>query len=794
MRVSRNTILIIAIAAIAVILAISYIYLSALLSHIPVQVQQQPGVLSLNVSISSQNIFSYDYASRLMPFVLAKYSEKNATSSLFELNVYSRNPVMRIYLLNVTDYCYRCYNEQGLYQNLSSYLQAYGLEPNSTSFSYIGFSQLQYVPKGSIIIIPSGLLPILLLPYSPIRSNYSILNMLNDNDTVFYLGTNFTQAIGLLGGVVYTSSAPSINAFNQSGIGTEPASFNGTYLGPKNIYFYFTNQTFSFTNGYSYGPLAYVYSGNGTIVSFSNNEQSGWKNNSEIASDISKAIYGRVWIPSYSYGSSSLPPFSTENSTGSIGIFADSSNLTNSNATITALTSSHPMLTALFSNSKWFGAYDIPFHFSYSPNGTISMPPSLGLGTPTDIGISVNTNTKRQIISYLSFYYPNMTNVRNVSLGFFNVSPIQNSVVKQISLALANGRYIAIMKNFYNNTYYSGAVFDTVGAEITPILLDFSNETFEFQVTSNGNPVSGVGYSIDINGSYPVHGYLNHEGIIYYKLPNGSFLPPGNVSFGISMLGTTYNYFASRQTIPITVPPIFIEFGIVAVIIVLVNVFIRAPKDENYYIDVQEFRPVERTKISIEKSAIMDIFDKVNTSYHWRFMPLTKSELRGGISNNIKYSNMAIAVTFQNTDRLLNTLIQSGDVMESDGYFAPNAWIGQSGHDMKYLATFRKARDYCITHTMLFTDLDAAGEEADMIITKGSSKAYIMIYSEKNTKSIRISKDLRYYLLFFSEDDRRDFMSSFYSATGELAEIFDMAISYRNIVLADAENLDQIVF
>ena len=117
-----------------------------------------------------------------------------------------------------------------------------------------------------------------------------------------------------------------------------------------------------------------------------------------------------------------------------------------------------------------------------------------------------------------------------------------------------------------------------------------------------------------------------------------------------------------------------------------------------------------------------------------------------------------------------------GKLENASNYYAPSVWVETSGHSVEYLTVFRKIRDYCVSHAMLFTDLDAI-ENADMAITKNSKQIDVLIYTtHAKMKRITLSKDSRTAIVFLNEDVMRDFFDKLYSSFGEDVEILKMGI------------------
>jgi hypothetical protein len=225
----------------------------------------------------------------------------------------------------------------------------------------------------------------------------------------------------------------------------------------------------------------------------------------------------------------------------------------------------------------------------------------------------------------------------------------------------------------------------------------------------------------------------------------------------------------------------------------LLNWRLRAPTRHEYYIAVQEFPPVKKSTVKTTADQVVNVFDRVNMMYHWHYMPLTPEEVKNGIGNVIRYNNMPASITLQNTQEMLSYLVEKGSIVFAGNYYAPKKWVADSKHDVEYLAIFRKLRDYCVAHAMLFTDIEGS-EAADINITKSGAQAYILIYSSiSGMKKIPLATSSRWYIVFLNDEARREFRDKLYEASGDEAEALKMGIYYGYIKLIDTGNLDALI-
>ncbi len=124
-------------------------------------------------------------------------------------------------------------------------------------------------------------------------------------------------------------------------------------------------------------------------------------------------------------------------------------------------------------------------------------------------------------------------------------------------------------------------------------------------------------------------------------------------------------------------------------------------------------------------------------------------------------------------------------------YYAPKAWVDASKHDVEYLLIFRKLRDYCVVHSILFTDIDME-QAVDLTITKEGKQGSVFVYSTgSKPKKVTISGESRSFLVFLDETRKQEFVNGLYASFGNDAETLKLGIDYNYLKLIDCDHLDQ---
>jgi len=755
-------------------------------------------------SLSMQNAFFGNYANSTAFAAYAKlnYNETNASYVNFTLRVFKTDPIPKIYLVDTDNYCVNCFLGATMEQELRHYLSQYGLILNQSSFNYIQLNNLSSVAPNSIIIVPSGLIPLSFLPIRnsslsgynscPLNYNYSIINMLNNGDTIFYVGDNFSKTVSCGQQIIQTPQSI-INQFSTIGIGTRPANVTDIRVASEQKYLTFNSPTFLFTNGYVAPASTYVNAFNGSVVALSNYPSKGWKNASMLSRDIAALLDLHYWNDELASGSTGITAIKNKSSSGQIALVTNTTQASLQALTNISLSSTYVLASAYFYNTAGqLKENNSLFKVTGLENGYVDTQAAV----PQTISEYISAGATNITNNFDSFhiYIYNLSYEEPVQYLFIGQMKPNVTFIKPISFSLPGGYYVASLIDSNNNTY-ARAIFRIYNTNITAVQpFSFSNRTFTFSLHSGGYPLTGIPYSVSLNGQYVQNGTVNNS-IIKYSLPGGSVLSYGNETFTVKTLGTTETIIMPYTNSILNIPPYYIEFAIAVIVILVLNKILVPPNIDRYYINVQEFRHTDRAKVKEPPETILKVFDQVNYYYHWRYMPLTAEEVKSGISGNVRYGNMPIAVTLQNTYTVLNRMMKKGLVVEAADYYAPKSWEEASKHDIEYLVIFRKLRDYSVANAMLFTDIDAY-DNVDMMITNKGVQNYVYIYSRlsENQKlsNIPLSKKHKTFIVFLTDEDRLAFIDRLNISYGEESEILRMSIDSLDIRLIDTTDLGQL--
>ena len=303
------------------------------------------GPISFISSATPTSVYSFNNSHTPLVYSLLSYSAANASNATVAMDIYLKNPIAKIYLLNVSAYCVSCFNENVLQSDLQSDLQNYDLLRNGTSFSYVNQSHLASLPANSIIVIPSGLIPIYIVNgTSPV-----LLSLLQKGDIIVYAGLNLSRSVGP-NGLIFVNSQQTMNQLGSSDLGTGSFLPGINQTSASAVSFNFSKPTFVFSQGSVYENETYVNSGNGTVVAFSNYPTSSWTSASVMAGDISKAIATAFWLPEV--GQSTSPLNLVSKSSGNFGVFAAYTGFANRTNSSRLLNGSYSIVTVTVKSPK----------------------------------------------------------------------------------------------------------------------------------------------------------------------------------------------------------------------------------------------------------------------------------------------------------------------------------------------------------------------------------------------------------------------------------------------------------
>ncbi|MGD0728899.1 MAG: hypothetical protein ABR981_02380 [Candidatus Micrarchaeaceae archaeon] len=743
-------------------------------------------------SLIGQELLTFKNAQYFVPFGLVAYNSNNVNLININASIYDYPEPRFIYILNVSDQCISCGNSDAIETSMYTNLVKYNIVQNTSDIFLISISNIKSLPPDSILVILNGLLPSQLLGPSG-SGNTTILDyLLNEHTSILYVGQNFSRVVQAGGLAV----PPNQLAFPLY-LDTVPRTVNTLKL--KNPPFYFTNATFSFeTNNSNYSTMTYENVYNGSIVAISNYPDVSPPN--QTGHDLATAIQKLFWLPRLAQGSRTVHLSASAPSSGDMGVLLNSLKVP-LNSTYVSAFDNGQFRIAITANSTYSYGYSNSSYTYIRSNPLLYYNGSIGLGNsivinqtvPFSFNISTGSQNPISLTLHMQIYNLNMTPVTSAwgpsgtpLPPLLNVMGNVNFSSSERMLLAPNTSYIIKLSDF-SGKEYAAAYFNTTPITITPISANLTTDGFVFSITSARQPLNNINYTMELNNLYPSTGIIKH-GFLNYSVPKGTPTIRGTLNFSVNILGKNTYYVSSYNPLPFGVSEQYIEIAVVVIFMIAMIVLVRAPNRDEFYIDVPNLPEEPKTKIMMKPDDFMSVFDKLNNSYHWRYMPLSKAEIKAAIASNIKISNIPVSLTYNNIEKLLDQLTVRNYLVSVDSLYAPVQWMNQSKHDIEYLATFKKLRLYLVTHAFIFTDLDMSSN-SDIVATLHNERKYIVIYSKTSKyEKMPIYTGSKTYLAFLNSYRMEEFKNSLYNSTNVGAEELKMYIDAGFIKLVDADN------
>lgn len=749
----------------------------------------KPGI---HASLNEQDLLSYSNKYFFVPFALLSYNSRNVSRITVNASLFNYPVPTSIYVLNVSDECWQnyCGNTTGILNSMEQYLVQYNVISSKEGVLTISPSNVRFLPPNSILIVMDGLMPSDF--FEQASNNTTVLDqLLNEHTSIIYIGKNFTQV------VTHHGIAEPISEALPQGFIVPPYLSTIPRVLPKKGYvssYYFRTPAFAFSEGKNYTALAYENVYNGSIVAFSNTPLSGWNSTNYEGHDLAKAVQQLFWLPKTAVGARTINLPSTKNSSGEIGLLLNSSSIS-LNQTYVGPANNGSVRIWVTANGTYY-PYTSNNTYQYiiaKPqlyyNGSIGIASSVILNQSTPINFTLITGSQTPIKSsfqYIDLYDLNLTPVFTTELPeLTNVSGNYTFYDSQTFLIAPGKGYI--LKMFDGTHLYSAAYFRIAPVNFTLVAANYSSDSFRFSVTTNKQPISNINYTVTLNNAYPQSGTVVNNFVSYMTPPHTPTLH-GELNFTFDVYGGKSSTVTYYYVLPFGISPEYIEIAVVMAMMVVMIVFVRAPHKDEFYIDVPSLPEEKKTKITLKADDVVSVFDKLNASYRWKYMPLSKAEIRSAIATNLKSNNIPIGLTYRNVEKILDQLVVKKYLVSADDLYAPVQWLELSKHDIEYLATFKKLRLYLVTHGYIFTDLDTS-TNGDIVATLHSERKYIIIYSKTSQfRKVPVYTGSTTYIAFLNSYKLEEFKNTLYNSTSAESEELKMYIAADLVRLMDVDN------
>ncbi len=776
-KVAIAAVLVFIIFIAALFLYVDYMFAQASASAKTQLKASQPHV---GTSIFDEELLSYNYSHSLYPYVGISYIVSNASRININASLYKYEPPSRIFLLNYTDACYECGNVIETIASMRANMTTYGMGGMAANITEINVLDLNSMPNDSVLIVLNGLLPI----------NFDnttiplIQTLLQRHTSIIYVGQNFSvqMVIGASSTQELVNALPPYLSYGSADVYSSKTSSAG---------FYFDKPTFSLsgTNSSTYGYISYINVLNGSIIAFPNTLTS-WKTPAQAGADIARALSEMFWLPAYAQGHSSAQTATNESARLGVilnSIPTDLNSSTYDTGYIRAVVSVNSSV-----NPSYSIYHNILAKPAFTSNGTVSTQGSYLPGN-NYMRFTFNLYNRpvnaTKLSAFLYIYNQNMSLV---------VPPTNASTIPDFSASsppfilisnntLGPGNYEVILRNFTANRELAAGYFNVSPIQFNYLSGNFSYNNFLFSLTSDNVILKGIPYNMTFDNKYPQNGIST--GTISYSLPPSTSVQSPYV-FKITVYSVPHYIVIYRYVQPFVINTEYIETIIVGAMVAIMIIFVRAPMRDEFYIDVPNLPEGKKIPVQIKANEILSMFQKLNTSYHWKYMPLSVPELRSAVAANIKYNNIPVYLTYSNLNSMLNAMQVKGYLESADELYAPSDWIKASGHDIEYLATFKKLRLYFVTHSYIFTDIDQS-TYADIEAILNGEKSHIVIYSKTSKfMDVPMYPGSKTYLVFLDQYKMEDFKNKLRSSLAKDAETLRMYINADYIRVIDADTFE----
>ncbi len=641
-------------------------------------------------------------------------------------------------------------------------------------------NELDSLPRGSIVLVPSGVIPGELLG---INSDLSIAKLAEKGVVFVYIGHPFTRYLNEDGIIVTTPSEV---------LRKLPFIFNEGVVSPsKNLSLFQPLYSVSATGGWSnyevYGSVSVLKAGNGAVIFLPQTLDGGWKRDGKAAAkDVLEVLISTPWASRLS----DFKNYSLDNE-GNQFFFSELFDGFGETAVV--------WVVAEGLNANKTKLLFVPL----SPLAKGSM--SIAGGNtvvPTEISGQFARITARLLEDQpsveqmvLKVYSSEGDLVREFPQG-----PISTQTVASIDIPIEfeEGEYILKLENSAGKVFASGYM-KVSGIDIIHRGKGKKNSEYIFDITLDGKPVVLPEVEVIVDdGKLGRYSFTEVSSVTIDvgQYTGGGEIPIGEHIFLFKSGPLEQEVIVERVaqktifTDPLFLLVLFLSGGIVGL-----GIIFSRKEEVKFVLDIPDFPPVSRTKVPLTSEEILSVFDKVNELYRWEMVPLTIKEIKNGFRHML-HEGKPIYITDYNVEFLLDELERRGLVKESLGYYGLTAW--EKKYPVEYLALMRKIRDICINNAVPFTQLGES-KEADSVLTIVGQPMYVHFYHPNRNLSSLVEKALKTaskgitIILFSSGAEKRKFLDLLKSSVSPAFLIFKMEHDSGNIQFNTAEELDKFI-
>lgn len=672
--------------------------------------------------------------------------------------------------------------EASKYSDFLYYLRS-NLASKGIALNEISLDQLETVPKGAEVIVPSGIVPRELLEG---KSNFSGLT--DRGVVVVYIGQSFKSMLNNTLVLTTPQQLQASAAITFDETAAQPCAENFSLFQP--LYSVESRGAYGVSTIYGCVPVLKKGSG-GALLLVPQTVDGGWGADSAAAArDIARIVEENRWASADTNSSSYLLELGNETPEISGRRIFFTSPFSGTERTVKISFAGYSKTGALLEDTKILRVSKTSLGELYSER--------LAVTTTNVTGAKIRMNAQLSepvpASPVMSLVFTNDQGDEAWKEHVGNINTQQEANL-DVPIYVDEGEYRLTLEDdsskVYAATYLEvesvsikgpgfGAtqaiyVFD-VQTPITLKSLTVDLDSGKF--TKTINDVSAGPLSVDISS------YTGGDALAY---GNHTFV------FTAGTLKRVVEY--GRSLPPPPFPPEFILVGLLAAGIMSIGMFFARQEKVAFALDVPDFPPVSRTKIGLDPDTVLSVFPKVNENYRWEYTPLTVYEVKNGFKN-IFYKGSPIFITDYNTEYLLNELTRRKKVKEFLDYYGLADWEAKSGRSIRYLAMLRKLRDICVNNAIPFTSLGES-EVCDSEINVVGQTMYLHFYEKEDPARllgrVLATIDKGITLILFKDDAEKRGFSGILNSPSRAPLIAKMEVENSSVLLLTYPELEKMV-
>ncbi len=713
--------------------------------------------------------------------VFVDYETQNIENYTIELTPYDERIPSDVFILNSEKI------EATSYSDFIRVLRS-NLSKRQIVLNEITIKELETLPQGAIVIIPSGVIPKEILGYDSLITPEKLVDR---GIVVIYIGQPFTR---LLNGSLVMST-PSLDlstipiTFDQSG--SLSSTNNFSLFQPL----YRAVGKGTWTTELIYGSVSAVKKGDGAFVFLPQTLDGGWRGSYEnAAKDIARIVIETPWAEP----SAETKEYSFSN--------------------VTMLNGTRYFFTNTFDNPN----STIRVEFTgRTPASNVPVKEILYISLEKDHdnelfiekGVKVVSTNITQDLARLNAILkepqaaqPEMfliiTDIEGNEIETFPQGPVNVQADRSfdIPIYVPKGEYIVSLMDD-ESSIYTQSYMKVVSIDINHTGYGAKPSMYKFEVTMDGQPVTLNSVTVVVDkGSYGQYTFSNVDTMIVDVggRTDGQFLPLGNHSFEFTSGALTLNVpiVHARQATIFDDPLFWLVLILTGGVVGIGAIFAR--QEEIYYsIDIPHFPPVTRTRVPLSPDVVLSLFQKVNDNYRWETTPLTPPEIKNGFKT-IFYKGKPIFITDYNVEYLLEELEKKGSIKGALGYYGLTDWESKAKRSMDYLVLLRKLRDICVNNAVPFTGMGES-KDADSIITVVGQQMFLHFF-DKNGDVESMFKQVLHsinkgitIILFKNEHEKQQFTDLINSSPSVAPLILKMEGDSKSLLFQTTEELEDMI-